>query len=97
MNRACRFYGWSLAELLDAPARPVFLALRDVKTLEAEETVMAMTVALSPFLEGDRRAELVEALLGRTQPQRSAVEGLADLRNLIDTLGGEVEETPHGD
>jgi hypothetical protein len=64
--------------------------------LEAEETVMAITVALSPFLEGNRRAELVEALLGHAQPTRSAIEGLADLRKLIDTLGPQSgEETPH--
>ena len=51
-----------------------------------------MMVALSPYLERNRRAELVEALLGRTQPTRSAVEGLADLRKLIDNLGGEAGE-----
>lgn len=94
MSRACRFYGWSLRELLDAPARPAFLALRNLRQLEAEETVTAMMVAMSPYLEADRRAELVEALLGRHRPTRSAVEGLADLRNLIDTLGPQGGEEP---
>lgn len=56
-----------------------------------------MMVALSPYLDGNRRAELIGALLGRAQPKRSAVEGLADLRNLIDSLGAQAEEeTPHG-
>jgi hypothetical protein len=82
---------------LDAPARPAFLALRNLRQLEAEETVMAMTVALSPYLEPDRRRELVDAILGRQDPVRSAVEGLADLRNLIDALNQQTAGEPtHG-
>ena len=92
--RTVRFYQGGLLALLKAPARAVFSLMRQLPKLEAQETLMQMAAAMTPFMEAQDRRRLVTALEGAQE--RSAYEGLADLRDLIDALGGAPKEPEEG-
>lgn len=60
--------------------------MRDLPKLEAQETLTGIAVVHSLFWPEHRLRSWVDALEGAER--KSAYEGLKDLRNLIDALGG---------
>lgn len=60
--------------------------MRDLPKLEAQETLTQIAVVHSLFWSEHRLRSWVDALEGAER--KSAYEGLKDLRDLIDALGG---------